>query len=93
MKNKIYNGTNEHSEKYRAETFRFVGYALCTPLCINISKLLTQDPISILNENHFLLRLLASAFIAALGYCLATVGLKTMIRLDWKVIECQKIHM
>ncbi len=86
MDNKgIHHEKYEHSEKYRAETFRFVGYALATPFCAITLQLLAQDPTTITNQPYFWMRLLISIALLMPAYGFATQGLGAMVKLDRRI--------
>ncbi len=79
---------HEHSEKFRAETFRIAGYTAFTPFCAIVLKLtLQEDPLLMLKQAWFPLQASTSIALLLLGYILLTVGLSLMIKLDRRISQ------
>lgn len=69
--------------RYKAELHRFMGYCMCTPLCMKLSALLMSKGNIIKLFIHGLdLQMFISVAIAWAGYKMLKHGFNVMIQLD-----------
>ncbi len=77
----------EQSEKFRAETFRFAGYAFCTPLGLNILTLLSKDSLIALEQPWLPGILVGSLVFAIAGFFIIVESYSIMLRSDRRVFQ------
>ncbi len=85
----IYQDKNkyEHSEKYRAEVFKFAGYALCTPFGLNILSLVSRNSGAHLERDLTALQITGSLILLTIGVLTLAEGYSIMLRLDRRVAQ------
>jgi hypothetical protein len=72
-----------NAEKYRAEAFKFTGFAFCTPFGMIVFNLLTSTHPALITTNiWFAIQLVGSILLLLAGIAILTWGLDVMIKLD-----------
>lgn len=70
------------SDKYRAETFRIVGLAFCTPLGMAISDLLRLKQLEFVLSIRSVTQFMGIVFLFIAGVAIMTCGLNIMVKFD-----------